>query len=60
MLHEIIFFVLAAGAILFAALTISCESAIYSAVCFALTLLATAGIYLQLHAPLLFADGKVA
>jgi NADH:ubiquinone oxidoreductase subunit 6 (subunit J) len=58
--HEIIFFILAAGAILFAALTISARTVVYSAICFVLTLFATAGIYLQLHAPLLFAAQLIA
>ncbi|MDP9337813.1 MAG: hypothetical protein M3P45_02980 [Acidobacteriota bacterium] len=58
--HEIIFFVLAGGAILFAALTISSNTVIHSAFFFVLTLLATAGIYLQLRAPLLFAAQLIA
>ncbi len=53
--HQVIFFILASGSILFAALTISCRTAIYSSIFFVMTLLATAGIYLQLRAPLLFA-----
>jgi NADH-quinone oxidoreductase subunit J len=52
--HEIIFFILAAGAILFAVLTISARTVVHSSIFFALTLFATAGIYLQLRAPLLF------
>ena len=58
--HEIIFFILAAGSILFAALTISCRTVIYSSMFFVMTLLATAGIYLQLRAPLLFAAQLIA
>jgi NADH:ubiquinone oxidoreductase subunit 6 (subunit J) len=58
--HEIIFFILAAGSILFAALTISCRTVIYSSIYFVMTLLATAGIYLQLRAPLLFAAQLIA
>jgi NADH:ubiquinone oxidoreductase subunit 6 (subunit J) len=58
--HEIIFFILAAGAVLFAVLTISARTVVYSSIFFALTLLATAGIYLQLRAPLLFAAQLIA
>jgi NADH-quinone oxidoreductase subunit J len=53
--HEIIFFILAAGAILFAVLTISARTVVHSSIFFVLTLVATGGIYLQLRAPLLFA-----
>jgi NADH:ubiquinone oxidoreductase subunit 6 (subunit J) len=60
MLPEIIFFILAGGAILFAALTISCRTAIYSSIFFVMTLVATAGIYLQLRAPLLFGAQLIA
>ena len=58
--HEIIFFILAAGAILFAALAISAKTVVHSSIFFALTLFATAGIYLQLRAPLLFAAQLIA
>ncbi len=58
--HEIIFFILAAGSILFAVLTISSRTVLRSSIFFLLTLLATAGIYLQLRAPLLFAAQLVA
>lgn len=60
MLREITFFILAAGAILFAVLTISARTVIYSSIFFVMTLLATAGIYLQLRAPLLFAAQVIA
>lgn len=53
--QQITFFILAAAAILFAALTISARTVVYSSIFFVLTLSATAGIYLQLRAPLLFA-----
>src|SRR5450432_1040169 len=55
MSSEITFFILAAGAILFAVLTISARTVIYSSIFFVMTLLATAGVYLQLRAPLLLA-----
>jgi len=52
--HEITFFILAGTAILAAALTVSVNKALYSIFFFSATLLATAAIFLQLYAPLLF------
>ncbi|HEY8715052.1 MAG TPA: hypothetical protein VIM00_06700 [Candidatus Acidoferrum sp.] len=52
--HEITFFILAGTAILAAALTVSVSKALYSIFFFSATLLATAAIFLQLYAPLLF------
>jgi NADH-quinone oxidoreductase subunit J len=51
---EIIFFLLAGIAIISAVLMISRTRALQSAMFFGLTLLAVAGIFLQLRAPLLF------
>jgi NADH:ubiquinone oxidoreductase subunit 6 (subunit J) len=59
MTSEVIFFVLAGLAIVCAALTVSRSKALHSAIFFMLTLLAVAGIFLQLHAPLLFAKQLV-
>jgi NADH:ubiquinone oxidoreductase subunit 6 (subunit J) len=52
--HETTFFILAGTAILAAALTVSVSKALYSIFFFSATLLATAAIFLQLYAPLLF------
>jgi NADH:ubiquinone oxidoreductase subunit 6 (subunit J) len=51
---QITFFVLAGIAILSAVMMVSRNKTVYSAFYFALTLLATAGILLQLRAPILF------
>jgi NADH:ubiquinone oxidoreductase subunit 6 (subunit J) len=51
---EMTFFLLAGIAIVGAGLTISRTKAFHSAIFFCLTLLAVAGIFAQLHAPLLF------
>lgn len=55
MQSEMIFFILAGISIVSAALMVSRREALYSSFFFALTLLATSGIFLQLHAPLLLA-----
>ena len=60
MLSEVTFFILAGVAILSAALMVSRRKTLYSSALFALTLLATSGIFLQLHAPLLLAAQFVA
>ena len=60
MLSEVTFFILAGVAILSAALMVSRRKALYSSALFVLTLLATSGIFLQLHAPLLLAAQFVA
>jgi NADH:ubiquinone oxidoreductase subunit 6 (subunit J) len=52
---QVTFFVLAGIAILSAAMMVSRTKTVYSAFYFALALLATAGIFLQLRAPILFA-----
>lgn len=57
---ELTFFVLAGVAILSAALMISRTKTIYSSFFFVLTLLATSGIFFQLHSPLLLAAQFVA
>jgi NADH:ubiquinone oxidoreductase subunit 6 (subunit J) len=54
MLGELTFVILAGTAILSSLVMISREKAAYSAMYFVLTLLAVSGIFLQLHAPLLF------
>jgi NADH-quinone oxidoreductase subunit J len=54
MLGEVTFAILAGIAILSSVVMISREKAAFGAVYFILTLLAVAGIFLQLHAPLLF------
>jgi NADH-quinone oxidoreductase subunit J len=59
MTGEVIFFVLAGIAIVCAALSITRTKALHSAIFLMLTLLAVAGIFLQLHAPLLFAKQLV-
>lgn len=51
---QVTFFVLAGIAIFSAVMMLSRNKAVYSAFYFILTLLATAGIYLQLRAPILF------
>jgi len=57
---EITFYVLAGIAILGAALAVSRKRAFYASLYFALSLLASAGIFLQLYAPLLFVAQLVA
>jgi NADH:ubiquinone oxidoreductase subunit 6 (subunit J) len=52
---EITFFVLAGIAILSAAMVVTRRKALYGALYFGLSLLASSGIFLQLYAPLLFA-----
>ena len=54
MLGELTFVILAGTAIISSVVMISREKAAYSAMYFVLTLLASAGIFFQLHAPLLF------
>jgi NADH-quinone oxidoreductase subunit J len=51
---EITFYVLAGIAIISAAMVVTRRKAFYSALYFGLSLLASAGIFLQLYAPLLF------
>jgi NADH:ubiquinone oxidoreductase subunit 6 (subunit J) len=51
---EITFFVLAGIAILSAAMVVTRRKALYGALYFGLSLLASSGIFLQLYAPLLF------
>src|ERR1700730_13689779 len=51
---EITFFVLAGIAIISAAMVVTRRKPFYSALYFGLSLLASAGIFLQLYAPLLF------
>jgi NADH:ubiquinone oxidoreductase subunit 6 (subunit J) len=57
---EITFYVLAGIAILAAALAVTRRRAFYASVYFGLSLLASAGIFLQLYAPLLFVAQLVA
>lgn len=54
MFGEVTFVILAGTAILSSVVMISREKAAYSAMYFVLTLLAVAGIFMQLHAPVLF------
>src|ERR1700730_15980018 len=57
---EITFYVLASIAILGAAMAVTRRKAFYAALYFGLSLLASAGIFLQLYAPLLFVAHLVA